>query len=320
MNYIYDLNNQIHIVLKNHENSFCFYLVVLQRLQSSPTLKSYLDKNIDDYDIKQLLEPVKIYAKANKYNMDEISNEISNWFESDYTKNEIIQHKGYDDNLLFRIYYAPIIFYLVDNNIKIFLRIMYEISIYDSFFINSKIDMLQALHFIKNHDNFITNYYIPFYEKFLIEDLNFYNKKFIITSMSIWPNKDHSYGGHVITLLFGNENMVEKSSEKTSNIYIIDDERGIFEFAKYFKLQLNIYEIVIQNSEESLFKKLKSVSNMDFYKSLLHIKAKLNKSIGTPWINKKIIIIFIISFIFIVFIIVIIVVCVNKYITKKKYL
>lgn len=277
--YIYDINNVLHIALKNENNSFCYLITVLQRLKCSKTLtkklqlyeiineevyfNNVLNQVLNDESIKILFILIKIYSELNDVSQIEtIINLIDKYFESELFVNNIIKKNGYNDINLLVLYYLPLVYYLVEFDNNSFVEILKEINLFKiTIPLNYSVynDLMKKDPFIKNIDFFINNFYQPYHEHF-IENINNFSWDdkifFVCCGLEIYPNIEQK-SGHVIALI--------KCSD---DYYIIDDLRSILTLKDFISQNINIYKLCLQFLSQKIITEIEKNINMYFSKTM----------------------------------------------------
>lgn len=293
--YIKTNNNTYHISIYNYENKFCYWVSILQRLHTSPTLNNLVlnDPTIDinNEDINsQLMLPVKIYASLDADMDSDMSlNSEDNSTENDTDENtdenitggpnagkilniytklknyfndfipKYIHHNalnGYVPRFLLVYFYCPIIHKLYPNQ---FIDIINEIHINKNEF---DVSPTVAVDIIKSANPFLIdelNDQIVIQYQTMMKTIKSINSvslvPFTSATLEVFPNKDKT-GGHAITLLYGSSNI-----EPTINTYyIIDDQRTISRFGDYYRNRNErIYEISIRDINDVIAAELNKI-------------------------------------------------------------
>ena len=139
--YVISNTNTVHISISNYDNHFCYWVSILQRLHTSPTLNK-LVKSIQPDEgsvFYTLMKPVQIYANIdlnasdtneqlpNSGNTLSIYQQLINYF-NETIPNFVHQkaQNGYIPWMLMIFFYCPAIYYYFPND---FLQIVNEIHI-----------------------------------------------------------------------------------------------------------------------------------------------------------------------------------------------
>ena len=240
------INGTLHIVIKNYKNSLCYLVSVLQKLHSSPTLNK-LSLSINDNQLtpyqRDLMQLVKIYAKLNRQNADDIYTELNKQLEKigDIYITNI--NDGYLTQSVLYYYYLPIFKKLWSEN---FDDICSELAL---FYRNA--DEITY----KTNDVF-TGSLAWFKPEFQEEALKTYlNNKYEIkvkphpvacAVVHVFPNKDSNNGGHAIVLLRTHEDW-----------FILDDNSSFERYDDYVKNNKGrIYKMEIQDIDENSAREL----------------------------------------------------------------
>ena len=160
--YVKTKNGTHHITLVNYDNSFCYWISVLQRLHSSPTLNKrvieYFSSNPDPNKIETiLLKPVYSYAQLENTSLTKddilkVYQEIIN-FMSEYIPQIVSDNAkhGYVPHYLLNDYSCPIIYSLFPND---FSTILNEIHIA---ILNFNSTSYSVEHAMKNESPFLAS-------------------------------------------------------------------------------------------------------------------------------------------------------------------
>jgi hypothetical protein len=211
-------NDTLHIAIFNTENHFCYHIVQLQKLHSSPKLNAVL-KDIfpvipelttpNDDLIQFIMYPFIVYSHINRNNVNEIYKRISRYYETldnyvtDYAKS------GFNpDNLLICIL-LPSLFKII-NDRDLFITIINELSLNIA---NLNIADYAVNNNITCNDGFLKG---PFHEELLknyieMKSLNIKHsdcptldqQNIACSVLEVFPIPNSTKNGHAVSLFFG---------------------------------------------------------------------------------------------------------------------
>lgn len=287
--YIIDKNNTPYIGLNNHKNSFCHYIVVLQRLHSSQTLTKEIDNYFSNNNYSQIisqlkqiidnpenclefinnsLKPLYEYSKLKPINTTQtvvttdktidtsnpeyqVYNNIKQQLENFFQKYVSSNgYNGYISKYNLIYFFIPIIYLLFKNS---FQQIINELQVHSSnFVINSStvFDILMTDSFFNSPYNKYTYELFNYFINNSNEWKSLQNiSNFIITYIDVYPNAE-STGGHALNLIKGKDN----------NYYIIDDQNYISPLEEYYKQRVtNLYQLAIYDISTNDLSKINQI-------------------------------------------------------------
>ena len=282
--YVKSCSGTFHIPLFNHDNKFCYWVSVIQRLHSSPTLNEcvidYFTSNRDKENkevFNILLKPIHIYAKLDRTNMTskdmvKTYKDMNDYMNEYIDEQNIIHHcakNGYLPHYVLCYHYCPIIYKLFTDRFE---QILNEVHIDRTNFETSDDVVLATITeiqpFLKNKDDSI--YIASLYSemvKYIAKNIKEIRlMPFTTATVELTPNKD-SVGCHAITLIYGNSNIEPNKND----YFIVDDNRTITPFVEYYKNRKEkIYELAFRDVNDVI------ASNLN---DLLHNEADVSTSV-----------------------------------------
>ena len=281
--YVKSCSGTFHIPLFNHDNKFCYWISVIQRLHSSPTLNDcvidYFSSNHENNReiFKILLEPIYIYAKFDRTNMTsqdivKTYKDMNDYMNEYIDERNIIHHcakNGYLPHYVLCYHYCPIIYELFRDKFE---KILNEIHIDRTNFETSDDVVLATITdiqpFLQNKDDslYIASLYSEM-TKYIAKNIKEIKlMPFTTATVELTPNKD-SVGCHAITLIYGSSNI----NPNKDDYFIVDDNRTITPFAEYYKNRKEkIYELALRDINDVIS------SNLN---DLLHNEADISTSV-----------------------------------------
>ena len=269
--YLLDRNGTMYIGLHNHYNHYCYYITVIQRLHSSPTLNKMLNNGLNnmiggssepDADIsKRIMSQLQIYSKITPENYENIYNQAN-----ENLKSVISQvfspemNNGGDPNAVLTYLFLPIIYHYT-KNLNEFKQIIKELNVNPLHFNPLTYVNKNSFNFTKNEDfnKQLNKWYEDMFKNVIETDKDDSNiSKFNITAASIYlrnaQGKQADYPGHAVNILYA-----KSKNDSNYDYYVIDDDANIKDLATYCaNAKPSIWQIEIKDMPDEAVKMIDS--------------------------------------------------------------